>query len=47
LPWGRDNNGGTYYWVTSSATPDLWPVAEYQESEWGHFPGTMSEFWLS
>lgn len=44
LPWGRDNNGGTYYWLTSAAPPADWDVAEFQDNEWGEYSGTMSEF---
>ena len=45
LPWGQDQQGGIFCWLTEPADPDRWRVAYYSRdgNDWQEHPGPMTE----
>ncbi|SHG82999.1 SMI1/KNR4 family protein [Streptoalloteichus hindustanus] len=45
LPWGTDVQGGTFCWITDSASPDEWRIAYHNQgtNEWREHPGPMTK----
>ncbi|MFK0246866.1 SMI1/KNR4 family protein [Amycolatopsis azurea] len=42
-PWGRNDVGGTFWWITDSADPDDWRIAYNDRDNWHEHPGPMSK----
>ncbi|MEV7555756.1 SMI1/KNR4 family protein [Amycolatopsis sp. NPDC089917] len=41
-PWGRNDAGGTFWWITDAADPDTWRIAYNDRDHWHEHPGPMS-----
>ncbi|WP_317445001.1 hypothetical protein [Streptomyces collinus] len=45
ISWASSNSGDTFYWKTSPADPDAWPVVvRTDNAEWFEFPVGAVEF---
>ncbi|MEV6791743.1 hypothetical protein AB0M87_07030 [Streptomyces sp. NPDC051320] len=45
VSWAESNSGDSFYWKTSPADPDSWPVAVRGDNgDWSEFPVGAVEF---
>jgi len=42
-PWGSNDAGGTFWWITDSADPDEWRIAYNDRDDWHEHPGPLSK----
>ncbi|MEV6196529.1 hypothetical protein AB0M19_29490 [Streptomyces sp. NPDC051920] len=45
ISWAESNSGDSFYWRTTPADPDVWPVVVYgANGDWSEFPVGAVEF---
>lgn len=46
LPWGIDDNGDSFFWLTNSMNPDKWTVVigDSKANEWEEYDTSMTSF---
>jgi len=46
LPWGGDDNGDTFYWLTTAGSSDNWTVVlgQARGDDWEEYPFSMTVF---